>query len=206
MAIYVEIKIPPEADEMDDAICDGSILDHAEGTLRARGVILALTTGTRILGVALLPRAPTRDIAARADVLAAASALRRRIDDRPMAAPNIHVNVCVHAGDAAVQTTPQPVGLGGALTRLDYQKSCRERRRHRAGRDAGLPLRTRLLILPFAGRSRERARAFNARYSREGASRPLSAPLAWRGLDNHARWRWTKESPGRRRGISSCAI
>lgn len=121
LAVYVQIRMRTEHDDLDDALSDdvGVVLDAAEEALRDRGFIVASATGSEVLGVLPLPEDPAGARRERKAAITAAAALRRRIDERPDADPRVSVNVCLHAGDVILRGEGRPEVVGGLLVRTD---------------------------------------------------------------------------------------
>ncbi|APR85994.1 serine/threonine protein kinase [Minicystis rosea] len=121
VAVLVEIRMRTEADDVDEAMSDdiGAILDIGDEALRSRDFVMALETGTQLLGVRFAHSSPIRATLERAEAIEIAVALRRALDARPGADARIHVNVCVHAGEVMARTTSEPEVIGGELLRVD---------------------------------------------------------------------------------------
>jgi eukaryotic-like serine/threonine-protein kinase len=119
VAVYVEIRLRTEADQVDEAMSDdiGTILDIAEETLEAAGFLLALSTGSQVLGIRLLPLSAESARECREEAVAVAASVRGKLDGRVGAHHLIHVNVCMHAGEVVVRPTQPPEVIGGALAR-----------------------------------------------------------------------------------------
>jgi serine/threonine-protein kinase len=121
VAIFVEIKISDGADAESDELLDdaSAILDATEQSLRAAGMSLPLQTGSAILGARVL----SDDVAAAAGERDAAVALSRGLAEelgaRPTAHADLHVNIAVHVGRAAVKASAEAAGgkevVGGEL-------------------------------------------------------------------------------------------
>jgi serine/threonine-protein kinase len=119
IAVYVEARTAPEAQEDDDgALIDdlSMVVDTAEQRLRSGGLMIPLQTGSAVLGVLLLPDDPEQSREERRRALDVARPLYQELAERPTADKRIHVNVCVHADKALVRNSGQgPEIVGGAI-------------------------------------------------------------------------------------------
>jgi len=121
VAVYVEIRLHTERDDLDDALGDdvGAILDTVEDALRVNAFILASSTGSDVLGVLPLSEDAERARRERRAAIDVAMALRRRLDARPGGDPRVYVNVSVHTGEVQLRGTSSPEVVGGPLVRTD---------------------------------------------------------------------------------------
>jgi len=120
IGIYVDVRVPDEADS--DEILDdvSTVLDAAEQAFREDGWQLVLQTGNVLLGAKLLPE----DVSAAAAVCAAgratAEALASSMAGRSGAQTDVHVNISAHADEAMVKDGQNAAGsqeiVGGSLT------------------------------------------------------------------------------------------
>ena len=120
-AIYVEIRIADGADAESDAVLDdtSAILDAAEHAFRGAGLGLPLQTGSALIGARVLSADAAAGSAERARVVAVAEALGEELAARPSAVPEVHVNIAVHVGPAAVKDSAEAPGgkeiIGGEI-------------------------------------------------------------------------------------------
>lgn len=121
-AIYVELRIDTEEDELDDALAAdvAAVLDLAEARLRAAEYTLLLTTGAAVLGARPLPamRNKSERRRERHGALMVAASLQRAIEARLDADPRVHAAVCAHVDSAVIRTSPRPEVIGGPVTRM----------------------------------------------------------------------------------------
>jgi serine/threonine protein kinase len=121
IAVYVEIRIAPDADAESDAVLDdiSAILDAAEHSFRAARLALPLQTGNAIIGARVLSSDAARAAAERDETVALAKMLVGELGDRATAQPGVRVNVCVHADRAVVKDSAEAAGgkeiVGGSL-------------------------------------------------------------------------------------------
>jgi len=121
VALLVELRFDPAVREpMDDALLDDAtaVLDLAEQALRDAGFVLAVATGTALLGVSMLPDDAVGDVQGRERALHLAEALHRRLTGRPGADSRLSVRVCVHADRVSVFPGTDTSELAGDLLRL----------------------------------------------------------------------------------------
>jgi serine/threonine protein kinase len=123
-AIYVEVRMSPEADNDSDELLDDSsaALDAAEQTFRDAGLVLALQTGSALIAARILPEAAGEAARERAAVLEVAERLAEQLAERPTAHPEVHVNVCFHVDRAAVREASDAPGgreiVGGDIVSI----------------------------------------------------------------------------------------
>ncbi len=118
VAVYVEARTRSSIEEVDEAVLDDltAALDLAEQRLRASGLLIALQTGTAVLGVLLLSDDAEQARQERQRALNIALPLHRELLARSTAHPGVHVNVCVHADKALVRTSTEgPEVIGGPI-------------------------------------------------------------------------------------------
>jgi serine/threonine-protein kinase len=124
IAVYVEIRVAPDADAESDAVLDdvSAVLDLGEHTLRAARLSLPLQTGNAIIGARALSTDPARAAGERDHVVALADALAAELGQRSTAQPDVHVNVCVHVAPAAIKPSAEAEGgaeiVGGDLVSI----------------------------------------------------------------------------------------
>jgi hypothetical protein len=121
VAIYLEIRLRGEIDEIDDALGTdiGFILDLAEEELHKERFALAALTGSSVLGVRPLPEGAEARLFARASAVEVAAVLHERVSARPDADPRVHANICVHVDDLTWRAGAAPEVAGGALVRAE---------------------------------------------------------------------------------------
>jgi serine/threonine protein kinase len=123
-AIYVEVRMSPEADNDSDELLDDSsaALDAAEQTFRDAGLVLALQTGSALIAARILPEGAGEAARERAAVLEVAERLAEQLAERPTAHPEVHVNVCFHVDRAAVRDASDAPGgreiVGGDIVSI----------------------------------------------------------------------------------------
>jgi len=123
-AIYVEVRMSPEADNDSDELLDDSsaALDAAEQAFRDAGLVLALQTGSALIAARILPESPADAARERAAVLEIAERLAEQLAERPTAHPEVHVNVCFHVDRAAVRDASDAPGgreiVGGDIVSI----------------------------------------------------------------------------------------
>jgi serine/threonine-protein kinase len=120
-AIYVEVRMSESADADSDEILDDSsaVLDAAEQSFRAAGLLLPLQTGNAIIGAKVLSADTARSRQESDEMLAIATALAGDLASRPTAHTDIHVNVAFHVDAAAVKDSAEAPGgkeiVGGEI-------------------------------------------------------------------------------------------
>jgi serine/threonine-protein kinase len=120
-AIYVEVRMSESADADSDEILDDSsaVLDAAEHSFRAAGLLLPLQTGNAIIGAKVLSADTARSRQESDEMLAIATALAGELASRPTAHADIHVNVAFHIDGAAVKDSAEAPGgreiVGGEI-------------------------------------------------------------------------------------------
>jgi serine/threonine-protein kinase len=123
-AIYVEVRMSPEADNDSDELLDDSsaALDAAEQVFRDAGLVLALQTGSALIAARILPEAAGEAARERAFVLEVAERLAEQLAERPNAHPEVHVNICFHVDRAAVREASDAPGgreiIGGEIVSI----------------------------------------------------------------------------------------
>jgi serine/threonine-protein kinase len=123
-AIYVEVRMSPEADNDSDELLDDSsaALDAAEQAFRDAGLLLALQTGSALIAARILSDAPAEAARERAAVQEVAERLAEQLAERPTAHPEVHVNVCLHVDRAAVRDAADAPGgreiIGGEIVSI----------------------------------------------------------------------------------------
>ena len=123
-AIYVEVRMSPEADNDSDELLDDSsaALDAAEQAFRDAGLVLALQTGSALIAARILPEPPGEAARERAFVLEVAERLAEQLAERPTAHPEVHVNICFHVDRAAVRDAADAPGgreiVGGEIVSI----------------------------------------------------------------------------------------
>jgi len=121
-AILLEVRIDSASHEtMDDPLLDdlGSVLDTAEQKLRQGRFVLALQTGSSILGVRVLAGDAEGERRERQEILAAALALDDLLRNRAGRDPRLRISVGVHADRAFVRRTEAGADLvGGPILRV----------------------------------------------------------------------------------------
>jgi serine/threonine-protein kinase len=125
MALYIEVRVPSDSDAADsDEVLDdvSAILDRSEQVLRAGGWQLVLQTGNALLGARTLPDSPDE---ARAGIELGRKTAQTLLDgfsERTSAHADVHVNVCVHVGNAQVRPSSELPGgheiAGGNITAI----------------------------------------------------------------------------------------
>ena len=118
MAIYVDIRVPDDADS--DEILDdvSAVLDAAESALRDDGWQVLLQTGNTLLGAKILPADVVAAAAACSVAQATAETLVATLAERENAAVEVTVNVSIHVDDAILKggaSEPDEI-VGGAIT------------------------------------------------------------------------------------------
>jgi serine/threonine-protein kinase len=111
-ALYVEVRIAPEADDRDsEALLDALeyVLDIAERTMRTAGLQIALMTGTSALGVVPFDREEEAE-----GLIAAARSLAEEVAALDLEGLG-HVNICLHVAHAVVRATDRREIAGGPL-------------------------------------------------------------------------------------------
>ena len=111
-ALYVEVRIAPEADEREvDPLLDALeyVLDVAERTMRTAGLQIALMTGTSVLGVLAFDREEETE-----PLVAAARSLADDVAALDLAGLG-HVNICVHVSQAVVRGRQRSEVAGGPV-------------------------------------------------------------------------------------------
>jgi hypothetical protein len=121
VAIYLDIRLRTEHDDLDDALGDdiGGILDLVEGRLKAEGFCVASSTGNGVLGVRRIPVDPAGGRRGRGRALKLALELHDALTRRPTADGRVHTNLCLHAAEALVRSAGTPEIMGGPLIRTD---------------------------------------------------------------------------------------
>ena len=117
VGIYVDVRVPGDADS--DEILDDvtAVLDAAEQAFREDGWQLVLQTGNVLLGAKLLPQDGAAAKAACAAGQAMAEGLLQALAARDSLQPDVHVNVSAHVDQAAVKDGVEPKEIvGGELT------------------------------------------------------------------------------------------
>ncbi len=120
-AIYVEVRMSETADAESDEILDDSsaVLDAAEQSFRAAGLLLPLQTGNAIIGAKVLSGEATKARTEADAILAIATALADDLAQRPTAHADIHVNVSFHVDAASVKDSAEAPGgkeiVGGEI-------------------------------------------------------------------------------------------
>jgi serine/threonine-protein kinase len=120
-AIYVEVRMSESADADSDEILDDSsaVLDAAEQSFRAAGLLLPLQTGNAIIGAKVLSADTAQSRQESDEMLAIATALAGELAGRPTAHTDIHVNVAFHVDAAAVRDSAEAPGgreiVGGEI-------------------------------------------------------------------------------------------
>jgi serine/threonine-protein kinase len=123
-AIYVEVRMSPEADNDSDELLDDSsaALDAAEQAFRDAGLLLALQTGSALIAARILSDDPAEAARERAGVQEVAERLAEQLAERPTAHPEVHVNVCLHVDRAAVRDAADAPGgreiIGGEIVSI----------------------------------------------------------------------------------------
>lgn len=117
VGVYVELKVEG-ADAADEAVLDdcADLLDQAEQTLRAAGLVLPLQTGSSILAVLVLTGSAEAQVKQRDDVAAIASRLAGALAERSTARPALHLEVTLHVDRALVRGSGE-IG-GGAIVNV----------------------------------------------------------------------------------------
>ena len=120
-AIYVEVRMSESADADSDEILDDSsaVLDAAEQSFRAAGLLLPLQTGNAIIGAKVLSDDDGAGRKESDQILAIATALAAELRARPTAHADIHVNVAFHVDAAVVKDSSEAPGgkeiVGGGI-------------------------------------------------------------------------------------------
>jgi len=117
IGIYVDVRVPEDADS--DEILDDvtAVLDAAEQAFREDGWQLVLQTGNVLLGAKLLAADPAQARAACAAGRAMAETLMQTLAGRDSLQPQVHVNISAHVDQAAVKDGANPKEIvGGDLT------------------------------------------------------------------------------------------
>jgi serine/threonine-protein kinase len=123
-AIYVEVRMSPEADNDSDELLDDSsaALDAAEQAFRDAGLVLALQTGSALIAARILSDDAAQAARERAGVKEIAEKLAEQLAERPTAHPEVHVNVCLHVDRAAVRDAADAPGgreiIGGEIVSI----------------------------------------------------------------------------------------
>jgi len=119
VAIYVDVRVEGESqDRMDDALLDdlGQVLDIAERALRGAKFLLALETGSALLGAQVLGESES---STRQHAIATALGIVEQLAARPGADSRIGFGICVHTGLVIARKGPDGVEIiGGPLTRV----------------------------------------------------------------------------------------
>jgi serine/threonine-protein kinase len=117
VAIHVDARTSPSADEGDDALLDDltSVLDTAEQSLQKAGFAILLQTGTTLLGARVLSE---DDAVARGEIDAAraeARALLQTIADRDAAHTDLEVELRLHVDTAVVRGAASSPAISGSV-------------------------------------------------------------------------------------------
>ncbi|HEX2658830.1 MAG TPA: serine/threonine-protein kinase [Polyangia bacterium] len=117
MAIYVDVRVPEDADS--DEILDdvSAVLDTAESMLRDDGWQVLLQTGNTLLGAKVLPDDAAYAAATCAAGQVTAEGLVEALAARDTATAEVKVNVSIHVDDAILKGAGHDSEIvGGALT------------------------------------------------------------------------------------------
>jgi eukaryotic-like serine/threonine-protein kinase len=120
-AIYVEIRISPDADQESDEVLDDTsmILDTAEQAFRGAGLVLPLQTGSALIGARVLSSDPKESTGQRDELTALAKTLAEDLAGRTTAHAGVHVNISMHVDKAAIKNSAEAPGgkeiIGGDL-------------------------------------------------------------------------------------------
>jgi serine/threonine-protein kinase len=120
-AIYVEIRISPDADQESDEVLDDTsmILDTAEQAFRGAGLVLPLQTGSALIGARVLSSDPKESTGQRDELTALANTLADELAGRATAHAGVHVNISMHIDKAAIKDSAEAPGgkeiIGGDL-------------------------------------------------------------------------------------------
>ena len=125
VALYIEVRVPSESEAADsDEVLDdvSAVLDASEQMLREGGWQIILQTGNALLGGRVLPGVLAELDAAVEEGHASAQALSEELSARPTAHADVHVNICVHVGDAQTKDSSERPGSleisGGDITAI----------------------------------------------------------------------------------------
>jgi len=120
VALYVDVRVADDADS--DEILDdvSAILDRAEQALRDGGWQVLLQTGNVLLGAKPVPLGPKAD-AVCAAALIEADELTSALGDRTRPAPEVHVNLTLHAAEATLKGDPSTGAeiVGGSIVAVN---------------------------------------------------------------------------------------
>lgn len=117
--ILVDLDIDAPDGELNDAQLDdiGKTLDFAEKTLRGNGFVIALATGSSVVGVRQVP-ADTTEHDARRAAYELSTSLARALAGRDGADPCVRPRIRMHVDRALLRRSATPELVGGRLADL----------------------------------------------------------------------------------------